>query len=127
MGEKLKEKWVSLPKDASFFYKLRHISRYNRQYSKQKAKEQRWEELSIRAKLEIAMASLDNDIYNIENNGEVNQHKYILEEMETRKARGAVVKSKVKWQKVGERCRILQISKAKQHANNYFEVARQSG
>ena len=63
--EKLKEKWDSLPKDAPFFSKLKHITGYYRQYSKQKAKEHMWEELSTRANLEIATANLHNDIYNI--------------------------------------------------------------
>lgn len=74
-----------MPNETSFLYKLRHITRYYRQFSKQNEKGHKWEELSTRAKLEVATASLHNVIYNIKKQGEVNQYKRILEEIETRK------------------------------------------
>lgn len=101
---KLSEKWISLPKDMSFLYKLRHITRYYRQYSKQKVKENRWEEFSTKAKLEVATTSLHDDIYNVEKQGEVNQLENILKDIEIRKAKGAAIKSRVKWKKVGDKC-----------------------
>lgn len=38
MTVKLQEKWVSLPTDATFFSKMRHTTRYYRQFSNQMAK-----------------------------------------------------------------------------------------
>lgn len=123
-GTKLRDKWDSLPKDASFFYKLRHISMYFRQLSKQKAKEHRWEELSARAKLEVVTASLHNDIYNAEKQGEVNQYKIILEDIKTRKTRNAAMRSKVKWHKVGDKCfaKFLRSVRQKKHTINYLRT-----
>ena len=66
IGEKLNDKWISLPKHEFFLYKLTHITRYYIQYSEQKAKKHKWEELSTWAKLEIVIASLHNDIYNVQ-------------------------------------------------------------
>lgn len=43
-------------------------------------------------------------MYNEELQGEVNQYKRKMEEIETQKARGATIRSKVKWQKVGDKC-----------------------
>lgn len=58
----LKEKWVGLPTNATFFFKLRHISRLYRQFSKNKAKEHKREELNARANLEVATAKLHDNI-----------------------------------------------------------------
>jgi exonuclease III len=101
---KMTEKWDSLPIEATFFQKLRHISRFYRQFSKQKAREYRKEELNARANLEVATAKLHDDIHNEVVQGEANMFKRILEEIETRKARGATVRARVKWQKVGDKC-----------------------
>lgn len=73
-------------------------------YSKQKVKENRLEELSTKAKLEVATASLHDDIYNVKNQGEANQVKNILKDIEMRKARGVAIRSRVKWKKVGNKC-----------------------
>ena len=100
----LREKWESLPTDATFFQKLRHITRLYRQFSKWKAKEHKREELNARANLEVATGQLHDDIYNVELQGKVNQIKHSLEEIEARKARGATIRARVKWQKVGDKC-----------------------
>lgn len=100
----MNEKWISLPNDVYFLYKLRHITRFYRQYNKQKAKEHKLEELSTRAKLKVATASLHNNICNVGKQEEVNQLKSSTEDIEMRKARGAAIRSKVKWQKVGDKC-----------------------
>ena len=55
-ADKLKEKWDSLPTDASFFHKRRHVNRLYRQFNKQKTKEHMREELNARANLEVATA-----------------------------------------------------------------------
>lgn len=66
MTVKLQEKWARLLTNVTFFYKLMHITRYYRQFSKQRAKEHKREELNARANLEISMASLHEDIFNEE-------------------------------------------------------------
>jgi len=43
-------------------------------------------------------------VYDVDKQGEVNRLKKDLDEIETRKARGAAIRSKVKWQQMGNRC-----------------------
>ena len=104
MITKLRELWERLLGDATFFSKLRHITRYYRQFSKQMAKEYKREELYARADLETAMARLHKDIYDRDKHGEVNKFKRIIEEIETRKAKGATIRAMVKWKKIGNKC-----------------------
>jgi hypothetical protein len=40
----------------------------------------------------------------LELQGEVDQYRRTIEEIETWKARGASIRSRVKWQKVGDKC-----------------------
>ena len=101
---KLKKKWEGLPANATFFFKLRQISRLYRQLSKNKARKHKREELNARANLEVVTAKLHDDVYNEELQGVANMHKRTLEEIETKKARGATIRSRVKWQKVGDKC-----------------------
>ena len=100
----LRERWSSLPEESPFFQKLRNVTRLYRHLSKLKAKEFRKEELDARAKLEIAIASLHEDIYNMEKQGEVSRLNNILEEIVTWKARGATIRTRVKWQQFGDKC-----------------------
>ena len=71
----LKEKWDSLPSDALFFSRLRYISIFYRKLSKHIAKEHKMAELNTRENPEIATTNLHDDIYNVNKQGEVNQHK----------------------------------------------------
>ena len=71
--ELLKECWKKLPEANSFFSKLRHISKVFRQFSKRKAREYKKKELDTRAKLEVAVATLHEDVYNIDKQGVVSQ------------------------------------------------------
>ena len=104
LREKLEERWVSLPEGANFFFKLRNISRFYRQACKQKTKENRRMELDTKAKLEVAMANLHKDVNSFEKQGEVNRLKNTIDSIETRKVIGAAIRSRVKWQQVGDRC-----------------------
>ena len=67
-----------MPKDATFFYKLRNLTRFYRQASKQKTMLNRKLELDILAKLEIASANLHKDINNFEKQGEVSRLNEIM-------------------------------------------------
>ena len=62
----LRDRWSSLPCESSFFHKLRNVTRHYRQLSILKAKVFRKVELDARTKLEIAIATLHEDIYNID-------------------------------------------------------------
>ena len=104
MMAKLREIWERMPADATFFAKLRHVTRFYRQFSKQKASENKREELYARANLETTTARLHEDIHNEDKQGEVNRYKGIIEGIEDRKARGATIRARVKWQKVGDKC-----------------------
>ena len=99
IGEMLREKWDSLPRDASFFFNIRNITRFYRQHCLQKAKKYKWEELNIKANLEVATTELQNEIYNINLQGKISKQKNLLEEYDMRRVRGAIVRSRVKWQK----------------------------
>ena len=94
--EALRDRWTSLPEGSFFFHKLRNVTRLYRQLSKLKAKKFRKNELDTRAKLEIAIASLHEDIYNMDKQEEVSRLNNVLEEIETRKTRGATIRAQVK-------------------------------
>ena len=66
IGEWLRERWNSLPRNASFFFKFRNITRFYRHHCLQKTKEYKWKELNIKANLKVATTELHNDIYNID-------------------------------------------------------------
>ena len=101
---KVKEKRGNFHVEATLFHKLWHIIRLFRQFSKPKTKEHKREELNARVNLEVATARLHDDIYNVELQREVYQYKRTIEEIERRKARGASIRSRVKWQRVGDKC-----------------------
>jgi hypothetical protein len=100
----LEEKWKNLPEDISFFYKLRMISRFYMQASKQKARVNKKMKLDTLAKLEVATANLHEDINNFQKQEEVSRLKEVIVNIETRKARGAALRSRVRWQQVGDKC-----------------------
>ena len=104
MIAKLREIWEKMPDDATFFTKFRYVTRYYMQFSKQKATEQKNEDLYARANLEIAMARLYEDIHNEIKQGEVNKYRDITKEIKNRKAKGATIRARVKWKKVGDKC-----------------------
>lgn len=104
MIDMLRDKWNGCSEGASFFYKLMQITRIYRFVSKQKAKEFKKEELDTRASLEVATALLHEDVYNEDKQGKVNQLRNKLDEIETRLARGAAIRARAKWQKVGDKC-----------------------
>lgn len=68
------------------------------------AKKHKREELYARANLETATARLHEDSYNEDKQREVNKYKNIIEGIEDRKARGAKIRARIKWQKVGDKC-----------------------
>lgn len=72
--------------------------------SKQKAKECKKEELDMRVNLEMASTVLHDNIYNVDKQGEVNQLRNKLKEIKTIKCKGVAIKSRVKLQKVGDKC-----------------------
>ena len=68
------------------------------------AKKHKREELYATTNLETTIARLYEDIYNKEKQGEVNKYKSIIKGIETREARGATIRARVKWQKVEDKC-----------------------
>lgn len=60
--------------------------------------------MDLRAKLEIATATLHEDVYNVTKQGHVWEFKNALEGVENRKARGATVRARVKRNKVSNKC-----------------------
>ena len=100
----LSECWNKLLGDTSFFSKIRYISRVYRQESKKIARGNKREELDTRANLEITVANLHEDIYNANKQREVNELRQTLDGIETRKASGAAIRARVKWQKLGDKC-----------------------
>ena len=70
------------------------------------AKKHKREELYARANLETATARLHEDIYDLDKQSEVNKYKNIIEGIETRNARGATLRARVKWQGIGDKCSV---------------------
>lgn len=93
---KIKERWKDMPVDAIFFYKLRNMARFYRQASKQETMVNRIMELDTLAKLEIATANIYEDINNFQKQGDVNRLKEVMENIETRKAKRVVLRSRIK-------------------------------
>lgn len=58
----------------------------------------------MKAKLEVASEKLHEDIYNVKPQGEVSELSSALGEIEMRKARGVATRSKVKWNRVIDKC-----------------------
>jgi hypothetical protein len=85
-----------MPEEATFFYKLRNIGRFYRQASKQKKMVNRKIQVDILAKLKIAMAKLHENINNFEKQGKLNKLNEIIENIKIRRAKGAVLRSRVK-------------------------------
>ena len=96
MSNVLGLRWTSLPENTSFFHKLRDIKRFYRHHSKTNAKEFRKVELDTKANLELATAILHEDIYDVDKQGEINRFKKYMDEIETRKARGSAIWSRMK-------------------------------
>ena len=102
--DKLEVRWEAIPKDATFFFKLRNVARFCRQACKKKTMESKKLELDILVKLEIATANLHDDINNFEKQGEVSRLKKIIGRVESGKANGTAIRARVKWQQVGDKC-----------------------
>lgn len=77
--ENLREKWDNIPKEAFFFISSCSHSCFSLRFSKQKAKKYKRMELNTRAKLEIAITNLHEDIYNKQKKGNVNQLRWTIE------------------------------------------------
>lgn len=73
--------------------------------------------MDLKAKLKVAMATLHEDVYNVTKQGKVWEIKSTLEGVESRKAKGASVRARVKWNKVGNRCSVYFFSSVKQRQN----------
>ena len=100
----LSKTWAGLPAQTSFFSKLKVISRLYREVSKSKAREVRRLELDTKAKLGIATAKLHKDPYNISRQGKVSHLQDKIDDIKTHRARGAAIRARIKWQKVGDKC-----------------------
>lgn len=72
--------------------------------SKSKARELRRLELDTKARLGIATAKLHEDLYNIIRQGEVSHLQDKIDGIEIHRARGATIRARIKWKKVGDKC-----------------------
>lgn len=93
-----------MPEDANFLHKLKNITRFFRQACKQKTRDNRIVKLNSKAKVKVVIANPHENIYSFEKQREVNRLKNIMDSIETRKAKGAGIRSRIKWQQVGDRC-----------------------
>lgn len=60
-------------------------------------------ELDLRTKLEVAIATPHEDAYNSVKQGEISRISTAIDELENRKAKGETIRTKVKWQIVGDK------------------------
>ena len=64
---RLEECWNKLLEDASFFSKMRHITRIYKQLSKNKTRDYKKGKLNLKASnLEVYVATLHEDVYNVD-------------------------------------------------------------
>jgi len=61
-------------------------------------------QVDILAKLEIATAKLHENINNFEKQGKLNRLNEIIENIKIRRVERAVLRSRIKWQQVGDKC-----------------------
>lgn len=101
---RIKERWLSLPQNMSSFQKLRHIARLYRWVSKEKAMAFKVLEEDTKRDLEEATVILHQDIYNKEQQGVVKQLRDSMRNIEKRNATGAVIRGRVKWKQMGDKC-----------------------
>ena len=104
MLDKIETRWKALSEEGTFFFKLRNVARFYKQASKKKTMKNKKIELDISAKLELATASLHEDINNFEKQGEVNRLRVVMGIVESGKAKCDVVRYRVRWQQVGDKC-----------------------
>jgi hypothetical protein len=97
-------RWKMMSEDSTFFHKLRNVGRFYRQANKKKTMVNTKLELDTLAKLEVATVQLHGDINNFEKQGEVNRLREVIGKIETRKTKGAALRSRSKWLQVGDRC-----------------------
>lgn len=61
-------------------------------------------ELDTRAMLQVANVICHKDVYHPNYQGEVSKFSKALKEIETHKPRDAIVRSRAKWEKFGDKC-----------------------
>lgn len=81
------------------------------------------EELDVRAKLELATASLHEDMYNVIKQDKVTKIKSTLEEMKSRKARGTTIECRVMWNNVCNKCS-TEFFKSVKQKNTYVVITK---
>ena len=69
-----------------------------------KVRDNRRVELDAKAKLEVVIANPHENIHSFEKQGEINRLKNIMDSIETKKTKRAGIRSRIKWQQVGDRC-----------------------
>ena len=103
-----KRQWISLEKDGRdddkthLFHKMRSITRFYKQLSEQKIRENKKMELDAKAGLEITTIIIHNKINNFDKQREDNQLRRTMEEIETKKLEDLL--SRIKWQQNGDKC-----------------------
>lgn len=120
----IKDKWLALPHNMSFFGKFRHIARLYRWYSKEKVMMFKRETLETKEELDAATNCLHNDIHNVELQGVVNRLRAKMRDIVERDARGAATRSRVQWKQIGDKCsrQFFQNVRKKKHQLNYFRA-----
>lgn len=117
------------PGRGTILFKLRYLSRFYRQLSKQKAQEFGKEERDVRAKLELAIVALHGGSYDCDKQGDVSELNGSLDGIEIRKARGVAIRSSVNWDKVGDKClaEFLKFDRQKNFATIILELKHSGG
>ena len=87
--------WREVPRDASFFSKIRKVVRYYRIFCKTKANELRKSESELRRELALALTSLQEDQFSRELQLRVASLRERLSKFDKAKATGARIRSRV--------------------------------
>jgi exonuclease III len=87
-----------------FFGKMWNCLKFYRQFCIQKAQERRFREEELRADLAMAVENLQEDPTNLEAQSNLSETSDRLKDFENYKAEGIRIRSRVKWNQVGDAC-----------------------
>jgi exonuclease III len=95
--------WAAQP-HLGFFGKIRRCLKFYRQFCIQKAQERRLKEEELRTELVHAMEVLQREPSNLGAQSKLSEVSDQLKEFENQKAEGLRIRSRVKWNQVGDAC-----------------------
>jgi exonuclease III len=113
----------------SFFGKLRRCVKFYKQYCIRRATEARREETQLRARMEEAVTNIQVDPANNQWQAQLAECADALQNFENRKLEGQLLRSRIKWKAVGDKCskEFFQATREKSTASHIVELTDKFG